>query len=69
MDQFDKAQELDALYRRQALEAHGHGSRNQPFRTHCIECGIFIPKARRQAAPGCDRCIECKEKQEKRRRC
>lgn len=27
--------------------------------TDCEECGEPIPEARRQAVPGCTRCIEC----------
>lgn len=27
----------------------------------CEECGEQIPEARRQAVPGCTRCIECQE--------
>lgn len=29
--------------------------------TECEECGELIPEARRQAVPGCTRCIECQE--------
>lgn len=59
MDQFDRAQELDAHYLRQALE---EASRNRPrgeARSHCLDCGRKIPEARRQAVPGCERCVAC----------
>lgn len=29
--------------------------------THCEECGIEIPEARRIAVPGCTMCIDCME--------
>ncbi|MEW7865469.1 TraR/DksA C4-type zinc finger protein [Aeromonas diversa] len=32
----------------------------------CGECGDPIPDARRQAAPGAERCLECQVRQEKR---
>jgi len=30
----------------------------------CIECGDEIPEARRQAQPGCRRCVPCQEQHE-----
>ena len=29
--------------------------------THCFECGRQIPEKRRQAVPGCTRCVDCAE--------
>ena len=31
----------------------------------CIDCGRIIPKARRKAVPGCERCVGCQEVYEK----
>jgi len=60
MDQFDQAQELDARFRRQALELQKRISAfNGQSRSTCIDCGDQIPEARRQILPGCIRCIEC----------
>jgi phage/conjugal plasmid C-4 type zinc finger TraR family protein len=30
-----------------------------PSLTHCEECGVAIPDARRQAVPGVRLCVEC----------
>ena len=29
--------------------------------TYCYDCGEAIPERRRQAVPGCQRCITCQE--------
>ncbi|GAB6191138.1 TraR/DksA C4-type zinc finger protein [Desulfocastanea catecholica] len=61
-DQFDRAQELDARYRQQALADQARRSaRSEVTRTHCLDCGDAIPEARRKARPGCIRCITCAE--------
>jgi phage/conjugal plasmid C-4 type zinc finger TraR family protein len=60
MDQFDQAQELDARFRRQALELQKRvSSYGGESRTNCLDCGDPIPEARRKILPGCIRCIEC----------
>ena len=33
----------------------------QPSATHCTDCGVRIPAARRRAVPGVQTCIECQE--------
>jgi len=33
--------------------------------THCEECGMVIPEARRQAMPGVRYCVECQSELEK----
>lgn len=35
-------------------------NRNAVSATHCEECGIEIPEARRIAVPGCTMCADCK---------
>ncbi|WP_313128114.1 TraR/DksA C4-type zinc finger protein [Stutzerimonas nitrititolerans] len=37
-----------------------------PSSTHCEECGVEIPQARREAAPGCLTCIDCQTLLDKR---
>jgi phage/conjugal plasmid C-4 type zinc finger TraR family protein len=32
-----------------------------PGLTHCEECGVKIPRARRQAVPGVSLCVDCQE--------
>lgn len=32
----------------------------------CQDCGEPIPQARRQAVPGCNRCIDCQARHERR---
>lgn len=36
-----------------------------PGLTHCAECGEKIPRARRQAVPGVQLCVDCQEYAEK----
>ncbi|MDR3631729.1 MAG: TraR/DksA C4-type zinc finger protein [Desulfocapsaceae bacterium] len=67
-DQFDRAQELDARYRRQALDAHRSRRPQGESRTHCLDCGEAIPEARRLAVPGCRYCIDCAEEHERKER-
>lgn len=67
MDQFDLAQELDGRFLRDHIDKQlrqsradvGHGT------TDCIDCGEIIPPGRREAEPGCVRCIFCQEKLER----
>ena len=33
--------------------------------THCEECGVAIPEARRQAMPGVRYCVQCQSELEK----
>ncbi len=66
MDQFDRAQELDARFRQQALLQHGGTRGATVSRLTCIDCEEPIPAARREAVPGCQRCIQCEEEIERR---
>ena len=36
-----------------------------PGLTHCEECGVEIPEARRKAVPGVRLCIACQEAQDR----
>ena len=65
-DQFDRAQELDARYREQAIEEQRRRNLKEgPSRMICLECGEPIPEKRREASPGCIHCIACAESIEK----
>ena len=46
----------DALAARQRLAVRGKGLETA---TECEDCGDDIPEARRQAAPGTQRCVHC----------
>jgi phage/conjugal plasmid C-4 type zinc finger TraR family protein len=65
MDEVDVAQrELDhqlamALGNREQQRETKHST---PSATECIDCDEPIPLARQLAAPGCQRCISCKER-------
>jgi phage/conjugal plasmid C-4 type zinc finger TraR family protein len=66
VDQYDRAQALDAYYRNQALEIR---RRSAPAATasalNCKDCGEEIPELRRKHAPGCTRCRDCQQQWEK----
>jgi phage/conjugal plasmid C-4 type zinc finger TraR family protein len=59
MDNFDRAQaiELAAWEALQDEAARGHVA--APGEYFCEDCGEEIPRARREAAPSCTRCLEC----------
>jgi DnaK suppressor protein len=73
MDVFDRAQELNEMFRAQALKAHfvrrdspspnpSHQGRGEIV---CIDCGEEIDPARIKANPDAVRCIECQNKHER----
>lgn len=67
-DVYDRAQELELRQREQALARQAAASRMLGASlTHCDDCGEPIPEARRKAAPGCTRCIDCQSRRETRR--
>ena len=59
-DLFDRAQEASE---RLLADALGEHQRSRPehktSRVDCLDCEEPIPEARRKAAPGCQRCINC----------
>lgn len=62
MDIFDRAQEADAEFRRQALERQRKaGAMRGESLKECIDCGEEIPATRRLASPGCLRCLDCQQ--------
>lgn len=63
-DLFDEAQAIeqqmrDIALREQARRAGLAGKTMADSATECIDCDAPIPKARRWAAPGCQRCVKC----------
>lgn len=46
-------------------DAKNMSKQDQASLTHCLECGEPIPEKRREIAPGCDLCVQCKAWQEK----
>ncbi|HEX4479401.1 MAG TPA: DksA/TraR family C4-type zinc finger protein [Rudaea sp.] len=57
-DQID-ATVKDAIQRVRARAPKG------PARTHCEECGVKIPEARRRAVPGVQFCVPCQDEHDK----
>lgn len=55
---------LDATLRNQRLEQAANSAKASA--DECVECGEEIPKDRREAQKGCDMCIVCAEKLERR---
>jgi phage/conjugal plasmid C-4 type zinc finger TraR family protein len=61
----DQAQQQEA-YQLQDSLARVAASRPQgPSLECCEDCGCEIPEKRRQAVPGCTRCIACQEEAER----
>lgn len=58
----DKASESEDLFLAEALYKAGRTSENNGVSNYeCDDCGDPIPEARRQAVPGCTRCVYCQE--------
>lgn len=69
-DVFDRASELEALQRRDALERQERraglkGKTAADSLTHCGICEERIPDARREALPGVQTCVHCQEELER----
>ena len=70
-DDADRASEYEQRVRDDALQAHARHAGLQGKSTGdsalwCQACGVVIPVARREAVPGCQFCVVCKERQERR---
>lgn len=65
MDQFDKASELEAMARDKALAFQRTKMQQGPSLTHCAECAVAIPAARRLAVAGVKTCVDCQIVNEK----
>lgn len=67
MDIFDRAQELEAFQRETAIAAATPHDQGESL-AECEDCGDEIPAARREAAKGCTRCVDCQQHHELRRK-
>jgi DnaK suppressor protein len=73
MDIFDRAQQQDEFFRKEALKKHfaknkiatPSESRLAMTNRQCRGCGELIPEKRLKANPEAIRCIACQEKVEK----
>lgn len=62
MDQFDRAQALEAAEREAVIAAHRQVQKRVSL-SHCEDCGVEIP-AERQAIGGITRCVHCQSEME-----
>lgn len=65
MDQFDRAQLLDASTREAAIAAARSKAPHGVSAEVCDDCGASIPQERRIAIPSVQRCVDCQEYLEK----
>lgn len=67
MDVFDRASEQEQRFREQALALQARRMPRGPSATHCREpdCGVEIPRARREALPGVQICVDCQQRKER----
>lgn len=68
-DDIDRAQDREQQLRADALRDQARraglaGKTGADSATECIDCGVLIPEARRQAIPGCQRCVKCQTTRE-----
>lgn len=60
MDEVDQAQGYNEDFQAFALELQQRNREQASYTgTDCVDCGDEIPEARRQARPGCCRCVSC----------
>lgn len=59
MDEADQAQAYNDDFQAWCLKQQRTREPANYSGTDCLECGDEIPEKRRQALPGCRRCIEC----------
>jgi len=64
-DEADAAQAAQDFHLRVALLNVRGRAQAKPAAIDCEDCGAKIPEKRRQAAPGCTRCVKCQEAFEK----
>jgi len=63
-DNIDQAQQAQDDYLQASLgRVQAENNRQGPSLLYCLDCGEEIPKARREAVPGCQLCVKCKEKE------
>ncbi|HDS6883413.1 TraR/DksA family transcriptional regulator [Citrobacter sp. Cf224] len=66
-DIIDNASTLEDFQRDAALSMH-RLNHSAVSATHCEECGDPLIPERRDAFPGCKKCVSCQEDEEKRNR-
>lgn len=66
-DIIENASTLEDLQRDAALSMH-RLNHSAVSATHCEECGEPLIPERRDAFPGCKKCVSCQEDEEKRNR-
>lgn len=66
-DLFDRAQEVDAMFRQMAIDK-ATSKTTLPSALICEECGEDIPEKRRLAVKGCRYCVGCLEEMERKGR-
>jgi len=64
MDDGDRGRKAADTYMRAALADHRSKGNQGTSRVYCIDCEEPIPDKRRQAVPGCERCVFCQQKAE-----
>lgn len=60
-DIIDRAAENEAVFLAEALHKARKPVENAVSAEFCEDCTDPIPEARRQAVPGCTRCVWCQE--------
>lgn len=68
MDEADFAQQSREHFDQLALQRQLDRMPQGESATECEDCGNPIPEKRRQAMPGCKRCIHCQHHHERRPR-
>lgn len=61
MDAADFAQEREERHRAEALAKVAIKPGQDVSNWFCVDCLLSIPHKRREASPGCTRCVECQE--------
>lgn len=61
MDAVDQAQEREEHHRALALANVAIKPGQDVSNWYCVDCLLNIPHKRREASPGCTRCVECQE--------
>lgn len=67
MDEADYAQIEQERELRRLLATYTYAVPAGESASHCLDCEGEIPEARRQAMPGCIRCVSCQNMYERRR--
>ncbi len=66
MDIIDDAARTETQFQQMALARQLSGQKSRPAQSarYCLGCDAEIPQARREAAPGCQYCVQCQSKRE-----